>query len=276
MLNPALGDTEFFNFCMDAKILVKANSFTNSKISEGDIVNKMRNTLSDRVEHLVTANRILAREEVVDSYGHVSLRHPEFPERFLLARSCSPELVETEDILEFTLDCECIDDKGDQLYLERPIHGAIYKARSDVKAVVHHHSYAVIPFSVSKTPLKALAHTSGRIGHCVPVWDIRNNFGDTNLLVVNMEQGLDLAESLGDNRVVLMRGHGATVVGTSLEDAVITAIYLQVNARLQMDALRLGDVEYLSAGEIDARLAGNETLAGFSRAWDYFSRRAGR
>ena len=232
--------------------------------------------LSDAIENLVTANRILAHEDVVDAYGHVSLRHPENPERFLMARSRSPEVVETDDILEFTLDTECIDDKGFKLYLESPIHGAVFKARPDVQAVVHHHSYAVVPFSVSKTPLKALAHTSGRIGHNVPVWDIRHKFGDTNLLVVNMEQGNDMAEALGDNRAILMRGHGATVAGTSLEDAVITSIYLQVNAKLQMDAMRLGEVEYLHPGEIDERLAGNESLAGFTRAWEYFSHRAGR
>ena len=258
------------------EVLVKANPIPDSKKSKEARMDKLKSTLSDAVENLVTANRILAREGVVDSYGHVSMRHPQNPERFLLARSCSPELVETDDILEFTLDCECVDGNGYKMYLERPIHGSIYKVRPDVLAIVHNHSYAVIPFSVSKTPLRALAHTSGRIGHHVPIWDIRHKFGDTNLLVVNMNQGSDLAASLGENRAVLMRGHGATVVGTSLEDAVVTAIYLQINAQLQMDALRLGDVEYLSPGEINERLAGNETLAGFSRAWEYFSQRAGR
>jgi len=232
--------------------------------------------MTEAIENLVTANRILAHEDVVDAYGHVSLRHPEKPDRFLLARSRSPEIVEADDILEFTLDSECIDDKGYNLYLERPIHGSVYKSRPDVQSVVHNHSYAVVPFTVSSTPLKAMAHTSGRIGHHIPKWDIRDKFGDTNLLVVNADQGDDLAQALGDNRAVLMRGHGVTIAGSSLEDAVITSIYLQVNAKLQMDAMRLGDVEYLSPGEIDARLAGNETLAGFSRAWEYFSRRAGR
>jgi len=232
--------------------------------------------LSEAIENLVTANRILAHEDVVDAYGHVSLRHPDNPERYLLARSRSPGIVEAEDILEFDLDSNCIDDKGFKLYLEAPIHGTVFKARPDVMSVVHNHSYAVVPFSVSKTPLKAMAHTSGRIGHTIPVWDIRDKFGDTNLLVVNNEQGDDMAAALGDSRVILMRGHGATVAGTSLEDAVITSIYLQVNAKLQMDAMRLGEVEYLSPGEIDCRLAGNESLAGFTRAWEYFSRRAGR
>jgi HCOMODA/2-hydroxy-3-carboxy-muconic semialdehyde decarboxylase len=232
--------------------------------------------LSEAIENLVTANRILAHEDVVDAYGHVSLRHPENPERYLLACSRSPEIVEKDDILEFTLNSECIDDQGKKLYLESPIHGSVFKARPDVRAVVHNHSYAVVPFTVSKTPLKALAHTSGRIGHEIPKWDIKDKFGDTNLLVVNNEQGDDMAEALGKHRAVLMRGHGVTVIGSSLEDAVITSIYLQVNAKLQMDAMRLGDVEYLTPGEIDQRLAGNESLAGFSRAWEYFSRRAGR
>ena len=239
-------------------------------------MDKRETTLSNSIENLVTANHILAREQVVDSYGHVSMRHPNNPNHFLLARSRSPELVETGDILEFTLDCECIEANKFKLYMEIPIHGSIYKVRPDVMAIVHNHSYAVIPFSVSKIPLKPIAHTSARIGHKVPVWDIRHNFGDTNLLVINSEQGSDLAAALGNNRAILMRGHGATVVGTSIEDAVITAIYLQINAKLQMDALRLGEVEYLSRGEIDERLVGNETFAGFSRAWEYYSRRAGR
>ena len=232
--------------------------------------------LSEAIEGLVTANRILAHEDVVDAYGHVSLRHPENPERYLLAGSRSPAIVETEDILEFDLDSDCIDDKGMKLYLESPIHGSVFKARPDVMAVVHNHSYAVVPFTVSKTPLKAMAHTSGRIGHEIPKWDIKHKFGDTNLLVVNNDQGDDMAKALGNHRAVLMRGHGVTVTGGSLEDAVITAIYLQVNAKLQMDAMRMGDVEYLTPGEIDERLKGNETLAGFTRAWEYFSRRAGR
>ena len=138
--------------------------------------------LSEAIENLVTANRILAHEDVVDAYGHVSLRHPDNPERYLLARSRSPGIVEAEDILEFDLNSNCIDDKGFKLYLEAPIHGTVFKARADVMSVVHNHSYAVVPFSVSKTPLKAMAHTSGRIGHTIPVWDIRDKFGDTNLL----------------------------------------------------------------------------------------------
>ena len=234
-------------------------------------------TLSDTIEQLVTANRILAREDVVDAYGHVSIRHPDDPERFLIARSRSPEIVEAEDILEFTVDGDCVDTKGFTPYLETPIHAAVFKARPDVQSVVHHHSYAVVPFTISSVPLRACSHTAGRIGHHVPCWDIHDNFGDTDLLVRNMDQGTDMAKTLGDNAAVLMRGHGATVVGDSLEDSVITSIYLQVNAQLQMDAIRLGgEVKYLTDGEVELRVSGRGTFAGTSRAWEYFSRRAGR
>ena len=234
-------------------------------------------TLTDAIDSLVTANRILAKEDVVDAYGHVSIRHPDDPGRFLLSRSRSPELVEPDDILEFTLDGRPVDDRGMPIYIERPIHARIYSARPDVISVVHNHSAAVVPFSISSVPLRPVAHTAGRIGQHIPKWDIRDRFGDTDLLVTTTEQGDDLADCLGAHRCVLMRGHGATVVGQSLEDAVITAVYLQVNARLQMDAIRLGgDVVYLSPGEIEKRMAGNQTLSGFSRAWEYFRRRAGR
>ena len=143
--------------------------------------------LSDTIEKVVTANRILAREEVVDGFGHVSHRHPTDPGRYLLARSRSPELVETGDILEYTLDGRCIDDKGGMKpYAERFIHGAIYAARPDVTSVVHHHSYSVVPFTASKVPIRPLMHTTAVIGHELPVWDIRENFGpDTNMLVTN-------------------------------------------------------------------------------------------
>ena len=235
--------------------------------------------LSDIIEKVVTANRVLAREDVVDGYGHVSHRHPTNPERLLLARSRSPELVETDDILEYTLDGRCIDDKGGMKpYAERFIHGAIYAARPDVTSVVHHHSYAVVPFTVSTVPIRPLMHTTAVIGHTVPVWDIRETFGpSTNVLVTNMEQGLDLAKRLGQGRSVLMRGHGATHAGTTIEDAVVSAIYLQVAARQQMDAIRLGgEITYLSDQEIEGQLAPEIHTLVIPRIWEYFCRRAGR
>src|SRR3990172_8190815 len=235
--------------------------------------------LADTIEHLVTANRILAREEVVDGFGHVSVRHPSDPERFLLSRSRSPELVETADILEYTLDGACIDDKGGMRpYAERFIHGAIYKARPDVRSVVHPHAYPVVTFSASKVPIRPLMHTTAVIGHEIPLWDIRDKFGpNTNMLVTNMDQGGDLAKKLGNNRMVMMRGHGATAAGATIEDSVISSIYLQIAARQQMEALQLGgEITYLSKGEIDGQISSEVIAIAFPRIWEYFSRRAGR
>ena len=234
-------------------------------------MDKSLNTMRE----VVVANRILARENVVDAYGHVSVRHPENPERYLMSRSRSPELVALGDVIEFTLEGEAIDDDRTP-YAERHIHGAIYEARPDVNAVVHNHSHAVIPFGVTPVPLKPVAHVGASIGKDVPVWDIRSNFGDTNLLVVNMEQGRDLASGLASNNVVLMRGHGCAVTGKSVQGAVMTSIYLQVNARLLQDTLTMHeDIEYLSDGEIDQ--CAEIFLSDFSvkRAWEYFQRRAG-
>lgn len=233
--------------------------------------------LKPLIETLVVANRILAHEGVVDGYGHISVRHPENPERYLLSRSRSPELVEAADILEFSLDGQPVTGAGQSLYTERPIHGAIYEARPDVMAVVHNHSYEVIPFSVTGVPIRAVFHVGGRIGAHVPVWDIHDKFGDTNLLVTTMEQGRDLAICLGQNRCILMRGHGCSVAGVSIQDAVMTALYLQVNARIQMDALRLGDVKYLTPGEITSRPAPETEAAklGRERVWEYLCQRAG-
>ena len=224
---------------------------------------------------VVIANRILAREGVVDAYGHVTVRHPGNPEHYLMSCSRSPELVTLDDIMEFTLDGDPIDQRDRQMYSERPIHGGIYECRPDVTSVVHNHAYEVIPFTITATPLRPVAHVAGTIGANVPVWDIRDKFGDTNLLVTKMEEGRDLAASLGDNAVVLMRGHGCAVSGANIHQSVMRSIYLQVNARLQMDAMRLGEVTYLSPGEIQQC---GETLVGplsTSRAWEYLSMRAG-
>lgn len=224
---------------------------------------------------LAIANRILAREGVVDAYGHVSLRLPNSPERFLLSRSRSPELVIPGDIMEFGSDGE-VADKADSRgpYLERYIHAAIYAARPDIAAVVHNHSPAVVPFTVTATPLRPLIHVAGLMGAHVPLWDIRDRFGDTNLLVANIDQGRDLARSLGAATTILMRGHGVTIAGNSLKEAVITSVYVQLNAILQMDAMRLGAVKYLSEGEVqltrEMTLLPNVT----NRVWDYLTSRA--
>ena len=232
--------------------------------------------LNEILGDLVIANRILSHENVVDGYGHVSIRHPEKPERFFLARSRSPELVERDDLLEFGPDGEPVSDKAPPVYKERYIHAAIYGARPDVHGVVHNHSEEVIPFGITGVPLRPVFHSAARIGGTIPVWDIADRFGDTDMLVSNMEQGRDLAATLADNRVVLMRGHGATVAMPSLHMAVMTAIYAQINARLQTTALMMGNVKYLSPGELamttDLTVKGN---LGANRTWEYYCRRAG-
>jgi len=230
--------------------------------------------LQDLIADLVIANRILGREGVCDAFGHISVRHPERAGRYLLSCSRSPELVEADDIMVFELDGTPVDGGGRKPYLERFIHGAIYEARPDVQAVVHNHAPGVIPYSVTKTPLRPIQHTFARIGADIPVWDIHDRFGDTNMLVSNVEQGRDLAACLADNVVVLMRGHGCTVTAPSIAEAVLTSIYLQANARLQMDAMGLGEVKYLTPGEIDASSQINQPPVGSERAWEYFKARA--
>lgn len=232
--------------------------------------------LFNQIRNLVIANRILAREGVVDGFGHVSIRHPEKPDRFLLSRSRSPELVALDDILEFDLAGEPIDPRGKPVYLERFIHAACYEARPDVNAVVHSHAAETIPFGVTGTPLRPIFHTAARIGASVPVWDIADRFGETNLLVANIAQGRDMAKALGPNRVVLMRGHGISVAADSLHNAVTTAIYANLNARLQAQAMLMGNVKYLSDGEMThaVKLSTGATIGG-DRTWEYFRSRAG-
>ena len=168
---------------------------------------------------------------MVDAYGHVTVRHPDNPGRYLMSCSRAPELVTLDDIMEFTLDGEPVDDSGRVPYAERFIHGAIYEKRPDVNSVVHNHSHAVIPFGVTGVKLRPIVHVGASIGAEVPVWDIRDKFGETNLLVVNMEQGRDLADCLGGNRVALMRGHGCAVAGGSHQQSTMTSVYLQVAGR---------------------------------------------
>ena len=204
------------------------------------------------IRDLVIANRILAHEGIVDAYGHVSVRHPGDASRFLLSRSRSPELVEPDDIMEFGMDGEALDGKGRPPYLERFLHAAIYGVRPDVRAVVHSHAESVLPYTISSVPLRPVFHAAGVIGATLPVWDIRDKFGDTNLLVVKMAQGRDLARGLGAERVVLMRGHGFSAAGRSLPEAIRIAVYMPLNARVLSEALRLGEVTALSRGEIEA------------------------
>jgi ribulose-5-phosphate 4-epimerase/fuculose-1-phosphate aldolase len=227
------------------------------------------------LDELVTANRILAREGVVDSFGHVSIRHPERSNRYVLSRARAPECIEAADLMEFTLDGTPIDPAGGKPYAERYIHGAVYEARAEVRAVVHHHSPSVIPFSVTPARLSPVMHMCAGIGMRVPTWDSRARFGDTNLLVTNVEMARDLAAALGPRPAILMRGHGAVVAGASLREVVFNSIYLQLNADLLMKAQTLGDVTFLSEGEVAAVLRTRGSFT-FERAWEFWCRRAGR
>lgn len=231
--------------------------------------------LSNALEELATANHILAREGVVDSFGHISIRHPENPERYLLSRSRAPECIEVEDFMEFTLQGEAVDAKGRDPYAERAIHGSVYEARPEINSVVHNHSPNVIPFGVTQTSLKPLFHMSAGMGCCVPIWDSRTNFGDTTLLVTTMDMGRDLVALLADNRAALMRGHGCVVVGQSVREVVFSSIYLEVNAGLQLKASTLGDITFLSDGEVEAILKRRGPYT-FERAWERWCGRAGR
>lgn len=219
---------------------------------------------------IAIANRILARQGVVDAFGHISVRHDKRPDRFLLARNMAPALVTAEDVIEFDLDGNPINAAGRTVYLERFIHGEIYRMRPDVLSVVHSHAPAVVPFSVVKTvPLRAVCHMSGFIGETTPNFDIRDAAGDaTDLLIRSRELGAALARVLGPSSLVLMRGHGSTCVGGSIPQAVYRAIYTDVNARLQAEAMRLGPVTFLTAGE--ARSAMLSTEGQVKRAWDYW------
>jgi HCOMODA/2-hydroxy-3-carboxy-muconic semialdehyde decarboxylase len=227
------------------------------------------------LEELVTANRILANEGIVDSFGHVSARHPDNPKHYLLSRARAPERIERADIVEYTLEGEAIAKNAPAPYLERFIHGAIYEARPDVHAIVHNHSPSVIPFGVTAKKLKPFLHMCAHIGHEVPTWDSRDKFGDTTLLVGDMAMGRDLARLLGGGPTTLMRGHGATVVGGSVRHAVFVSVYLEVGAKLQMQAMALGEIKFLSRGEVD-KIVERLNEYTLNRAWENWARRAGR
>ncbi len=225
------------------------------------------------VEDLVTANRILFDQGVVDGFGHVSARHDKDPNRFLLARSMAPALVTTADIMEFDLDSTPIDPQGRAVYLERFIHGEIYRLRPDVKAIVHSHSSAVIPFGVSHVALKPIYHMSSFLGAGAPVFEIRDAGGPaTDMLIRNRELGHALAVALGDRSVILMRGHGSTVVGPSTRHAVFRAVYTEVNARVESEALRLGDVTFLNEQEAAKATATNAGQV--DRPWELWRKKA--
>lgn len=203
------------------------------------------------IADLVTANHILFDQGVVDGFGHVSARHDAFPDRFLMARNMAPGQVTAADIMEFDLDGEAVSGNGRKIYLERFIHSEIYRARPDVHAVVHSHSQAIVPLTTVKDMrLRPLFHMAGFIGAAAPVFEIRDVSGPgSNLLISDRRLGAALAEMFASSEIVLMRGHGSTVVAESLRTAVYRAVYAEMNARYQIEAMRMGEVTYLTPEE---------------------------
>ena len=230
--------------------------------SPGAYAQDTSTAVASAVEELVAANRILAAQGILPGYGHVSVRHPEDPGQYLLARSLAPELVTAEDIVEFDLDSVSENSRGYSYYLERFIHGEIYKARPDVNAVVHNHSPAVITFGISDTPLRPVFHQAAFFLDGIPIWDYRDFGTADGALVHTPARGQALAESLADRPAVLMRNHGVAVVGSSLAIVVGRSITLEQNAQMQSEALaRGGDIVYL---EFESEVPGSD----FERAWD--------
>ena len=231
------------------------------------------------IDDLVSANHILYNEAVVDGFGHVSVRHDTRDDRFLLAAGLAPAVVTADDILELDFEGNVHDAQGRRSYLERFIHSEIYKARPDVVAIVHSHSPAIIPFGVTRATLRPVCHMSGFLGFSTPVFDIRDTAGENNdMLVRSNALGKALADSLGKNDFALMRGHGSITVAKSLKLVVARAIWAEMNAKLQTEAMRLaavvgdGEVNYLTPGEAAGSMAINETVV--DRPWQLWKAKA--
>ena len=234
----------------------------------------MSNTLLEAHHELALANRIVANEGVIDAFGHVSMRHPDNPNRYLLSRSRAPELVTAEDFIEYDINSQPLRDPGVGQYSERVIHGEIYKARPEVNSVCHHHCPAFMPLLATGTDYMPIFHLGAVGGIRPPFWDQRDEFGDTNMLVVKPEEGASLARALGKHWMVLMMRHGVTVAGTSVRDCVFRSVYSARNAEYQVRALTIGsEIATLSPGEtkLAGQISGKTT--GLMRSWEYWSMR---
>ena len=230
-------------------------------------------SLKGLIGDLVSANHILFREGVVDGFGHVSVREERDPERFLLSKSIAPATVTARDIMEFGLDGEPLNPRGRKPYLERTIHSEIYRARPDVQAIVHSHSPALIPFGITGTSLRPVFHMSGFLGSATPIFEIREAGGPaTDMLIRDRKLGAALARTLGAASFVLMRGHGSVAVGSTLKQVVYRAIYAEVNARLQSEAVRLGTITFLN--EQEAANASRTNDGVIDRPWELWKKRA--
>lgn len=239
-----------------------------------DVAAPVTETTKALLDDLVLANHILFNNGVVDAFGHVSVRHDARPDRFLLARNMAPGNVTAEDIIEFNLDGEPVNANGRRVYLERFIHSEIYRAYADVTAVVHSHSHAIVPLSVVQDfPLRPIFHMAGFIGRAAPVFEIRDVGGDaTDLLISNRKLGKALADMFATSKIVLMRGHGSTVVAETLQKVVYRAVYAEVNARYQVTANVLGPITYLT--EEEAQRCAQNVEGQYQRPWDLWKEEA--
>jgi ribulose-5-phosphate 4-epimerase/fuculose-1-phosphate aldolase len=235
------------------------------------------NTLLEARRELALANRIVANEGVIDAFGHVSMRHPDNPKLYLLSRSRAPELVTPDDFIEYDLDSQPERDPGVGQYSERVIHGEIYKARPEVNSVCHHHCPAFMPLLATGTDYMPIFHLGAVGGIRPPFWDQRDEFGDTNMLVIKPEEGASLARALGKHWMVLMMRHGVTVAGTDVRDCVFRSVFSARNAEYQVRAMTIGsDIATLSPGE--TMLAGqiSSKTTGLTRSWEYWSMRVAK
>lgn len=217
---------------------------------------------------LVLAHRILIDQGVMEAFGHISVRHPEAPDRFLLPMAIPPSRIALDDILEFDMNAEPVEPTEAKLFSERFIHAAIYRARPDVSAICHHHSPSIMPFCITGAPLRAVSQTGASMGSEVPFWDSRTEFGDTKLLVVTHQEADSLARALGTAWMVLMRRHGATVVGRNLHELVFRAVHYCRDADHQLRAAVLGQIQPLSAKECE--LAGQLRAEPVERCWNHW------
>jgi HCOMODA/2-hydroxy-3-carboxy-muconic semialdehyde decarboxylase len=217
---------------------------------------------------IAIGSRICAAQDVFDAYGHLSVRHPAAPERFVMTRSMPPALATANDLVELDLESDPCEGTDRPLFLERFIHGEIYKQRPDVNAIVHSHSLSVVPFTVVEEPMQAIFHTAAHVAAGAPIFDIADEFGDTDMLISDRAKGAALARTLADKSVCLMRGHGSVVVGPSLQHAVMRAVYTEVNARLQLHARLIGGGRVKPLSPREGALADAVNIAGVGRPWE--------
>ena len=237
----------------------------------------MADPLTEARRELALANRMVANEGVIDAFGHVSMRHPNNPNRYLLSRSRAPELVTPEDFIEYDLDSQPVREPGVTQYSERVIHGEIYKARPEVNSVCHHHAPGFMPLLSTGTDYVPVFHLGAVGGIKPPFWDQHDEFGDTNMLVIKPEEGASLARALGQGWMVLMRRHGVTVAGTSVRDCVFRSIYSTRNAEFQVQAMTIGQsIDSLSPGETSLAGSISTKTTGLARAWEYWAMRVAK